>query len=297
MTSSNRSFVVQEPMSAIQAIRKLFPDSSRRTLQNWIRGGRFQADGKKIEREQMELQPGQEVTANETCRPQPIRGLRILHLDRWLIAIDKKEGLLSVPLDESEGASALTLLREHFATDQIYAVHRIDRETSGCLLFARGKEAEERLKDLFEAHDLLREYIAVVEGHLPEKRGTWQSKLLELENYRVVESIDGRDAITHFEQIRTSPKYTYLRLRLETGRKHQIRVHCANMGHPVLGDARYGSIENPIRRLCLHARRLELVHPFTKKLLKIESPLPAAFNRLGAGIIKSLHRSGQRDSI
>jgi tRNA pseudouridine32 synthase/23S rRNA pseudouridine746 synthase/23S rRNA pseudouridine1911/1915/1917 synthase len=270
-------------MKALEALRKLYPDSSRRTLQNWLKVGRFSVDGKPILRENEEFQAGQVVSSKESCKPQLVPGLKVLWEDRYLVAIDKPMGLLSVPLDEGHTKHALGMLKDHYQTDQIYAVHRIDRETSGCLLFARGKDAEGRLKDLFERHDLKRIYFAIVEGRMQKKEGTWESRLLELESLQVVESDEGRNAITHFTVLKHSPKYTYLKLTLETGRKHQIRVHCSSAGHPVLGDARYGSSEDPIRRMCLHARHLELIHPFTGKLLKIESPLPAAFKKLTTG--------------
>lgn len=273
-------YSLDTPMKALEAIKKLYPDSSRRTLQNWIKAGRFAIDGKPILRDNEEFQAGQVVSAKANCKPQLIPGLKVLYEDRYLVAIDKPMGLLSVPLDDGHSKHALGMLRDHYQTDQIYPVHRIDRETSGCLLFARGKEAEGKLKDLFERHDLKRIYFAIVEGRMQKKEGTWESRLLELESLQVVESEEGRIAITHYTVLKHSPKYTYLRLQLETGRKHQIRVHCSAAGHPVLGDARYGSGEDPIRRMCLHARHLELTHPFTGKLLKIESPLPAAFKKV-----------------
>lgn len=275
-------FIVQTPAKAIEVVRMMYPDSSRRTLQNWIKAGRFTVDGQKISRETEELGAGQVIRSQTTFKPQLIPGLKVLFEDRYLIAIDKPEGLLSVPLDENElKRHALGLLRDHYDTDQIFAVHRIDRETSGCLIFARGKQAEEKMKVLFEKHDLKREYFAIVQGRVNQAKGTWKSRLLELESMHVVESDDGREAITYFEVIRRSPKYTYLKLRLETGRKHQIRVHCSAAGFPILGDERYGSNENPIRRMCLHAVNLEFIHPFTKKKLSIHSPMPHAFKKLG----------------
>jgi 23S rRNA pseudouridine1911/1915/1917 synthase len=271
-------------MKALDAVRMLYPDSSRRTLQNWIKAGRFHVDGSPLMKENDELAAGQILMAGISCRPQLIPGLKVIWEDRYMVAIDKATGLLSVPLDGGDvKRSALGVLRDHFQTDQIFAVHRIDRETSGCLLFARGKESEQRLKLLFEKHDLKREYFAIVDGRLKESSGTWESKLLELETLDVVES-DGegsRDAITHFSVIHKSPKYSYLRLQLETGRKHQIRVHCSTAGHPVLGDDRYGSNEDPIRRLCLHAWKLEFVHPFTRKVISLSAPIPGPFKKLG----------------
>ncbi|MDE3045479.1 MAG: RluA family pseudouridine synthase [Verrucomicrobiota bacterium] len=280
-------YQVPSPMKALEALRQLYPDSSRRTLQNWLRAGRFFIDGAPLTRETAELTPGQVLSSQESCRPQLVPGLKVLYEDRSLIAIDKPVGLLSVPLDQSHSRRhALGFLRDHYQTEQIYPVHRIDRETSGCLLFARGKEAEDRLKALFENHDLVREYFAIVEGRMDVSDGTWRSHLLELESLDVIETDEekGREAITHFTVVRRSRKYTYLKLRLETGRKHQIRVHCKAAGHPVLGDARYGSTENPIRRVCLHALNLELVHPFTGKKLSFHAPLPKVFNRLGGTI-------------
>jgi 23S rRNA pseudouridine1911/1915/1917 synthase len=275
-------YTVPSPMTVLEVLRKLYPDSSRRTLQTWLENGRFWVDGQRVERDNIQLSPGQRVSSKEQFKAPKAPGLRILSEDRYFIVIDKPEGLLSVPLDDSRSKRhALGLLRESYDTDQIFAVHRIDRETSGALLFARGKEAEQKFKDMFEAHDLKREYVAVVEGRMRETSGTWESKLLELPSLRVIESPEGRDAITHFSVLRRSPKYSYLKLELETGRKHQIRVHCQMAGHPILGDERYGAVDNPIRRMCLHAVKLEFLHPFTGKLVSFDAPIPASFKKLG----------------
>lgn len=273
---------IDSPTTVLEALRKIYPDSSRRTLQSWLKAGRFTVDGKPVNRENLVLKPGNRFVSKETFAPPRVPGLKILYEDRYLIAIDKPMGLLSVPLDGGLSKKhALGLLREHMNTDQIFAVHRIDRETSGVLLFARGKQSAERLGELFEQHDLSREYVAIVEGRLKEDSGTWECPLLELPNLDIVESPDGKMAITHFEVIRRSAKFTYLKLVLETGKKHQIRVHCKRAGHPVVGDKRYGAQENPIRRLCLHAAKLELIHPFTRKKISFYSPVPESFQVLG----------------
>lgn len=269
-------------MKALEALRNIYPDSSRRTLQQWLENGRFQIDGKPLLKEHEILSEGQRLTAKETFRAPKIPGVKILYEDRYMIVIDKPEGLLSVPLEaESAKKHALGLLRQYSGTDQIFAVHRIDRETSGIIMFARGKESEQRFKNLFEKHDIQREYLAIVEGRMKEQNGTWECELIELPSFRVIESPEGKTAITHYSVIRRSAKYTYLKLKLETGRKHQIRVHCQLAGHPVLGDSRYGSTENPIRRMCLHACTLGFTHPFTKKEFSITSPVPHVFKKLG----------------
>jgi tRNA pseudouridine32 synthase/23S rRNA pseudouridine746 synthase/23S rRNA pseudouridine1911/1915/1917 synthase len=188
-----------------------------------------------------------------------------------------------VPSNDPEEANALELLREDFQSNGIYAVHRLDRECSGVLLFARGKACEERLDLLFEKHELEREYLAILEGNLPQEKGTWTSYLYEKENYEVVVSDEkkGKLSITHFEKLRYSAKFSYLRLRLETGRKHQIRVHCKEAGYPITGDKRYGAFLNPAQRLMLHSHRLSLIHPFTKLKLTFVAPIPKSFLTLG----------------
>lgn len=269
-------------MTLKEALQQIFPDSSRRTLQNWLKNGRFRLDGKPISREDTPLMVGQTLSSKDTFKAPKVAGLKILYEDRFFIVINKPVGLLSVPLDEEQNKrDALGLLRQSYETDHIFAVHRIDKETSGILLFARGKESEEKFDQLFAKHDILREYYAIVEGRLKENSGTWKSKLLELPSYRVVEDENGKDATTHFSVIRRSAKYTYLKLQLETGRKHQIRVHCQNAGHSIVGDERYGSMENPLKRLCLHACTLGFKHPFTKKEVQFTSPLPTVFQALG----------------
>ena len=158
-------YQISSPITALEALRKLYPDSSRRTLQNWLKNGRFRVDGKFLRQENILLTEGQVLTAKETFKASQVPGLRVLYEDRHCIIIDKPVGLLSVPLDEAQAKrDALGLLRQHRGTEQIFAVHRIDRETSGILLFARGKEAEERFDVLFEQHDILREYYEIVEG-------------------------------------------------------------------------------------------------------------------------------------
>ncbi len=273
------------PMKAIDALRQIYPDSSRRTLQSWLKNGRFTVDGDSLQREDILLDAGQTIRSKETFRKEKVPGLRILFEDRYIIVIDKPVGLLSVPLDDGRlKKNALDLLNRYFDTDQIYAVHRIDQETSGVLLFARGKQSEERFDEMFEKHDLQREYFAIVEGRLKDNSGTWESNLVELPSYRVIQSEEGKNAITHYTVMRRSAKYTYLKLRLETGRKHQIRVHCQMAGHPVVGDVRYGSVEDPLKRLCLHACALEFKHPFTNKQVSFSSPLPRVFTALGASL-------------
>jgi len=277
-------FLIPRKMKALEALKILFPSSSRRTLQHWLKGGRFLVDQEPLLRDSEWLEEGQLLLSQENFAPQVKGKMKILYTDKTFVVIDKPEGLLSVPLDiPSFQKHALGLLREHYRTDQIFAVHRLDRETSGVMLFARGKESQQRFQKLFEQHALRREYFAITEGLLPEDSGTWDCFLTELPNYDVILSSnpeEGERAITHFEVLHRSKKYSYLKLLLETGKKHQIRIHCKTAGCPVLGDRRYGGRENPLHRLALHARLLEFVHPFTGKEQLFTSPLPSSFDKI-----------------
>ncbi len=279
-------FEIPERMSVLDALRQLFPQSSRRTLQHWIKGKRFALDKRPITHDNIMAEKGQTLSSVDSFSPKKVANINILYEDRYLIAIDKPVGLLSVPLDNPlSKRHALGILRDFYQTDQILAVHRIDRETSGILLFARGFGSQKKFDLLFEQHDMHREYFAILEGHLPADSGTWDCSLKELPNYDVViahDSEEGKHAISHFDVIRRSTKYSYVRLMLETGRKHQIRVHCKEAGGPILGDQRYGALEDPIHRLCLHSRSIAFIHPFTKQKMHFTSPLPYSFKKLGA---------------
>ena len=252
-------------MKLIDQLATLYPDSSRRTLKSWIKWGRVRIDGSRVK--DFDLEEGQKVELQK-------KENFVLYADRHLIAIEKPHGLLSVP-DESGRTSALEILRQQYRT--VYPVHRLDQGASGVLLFARSLDAKRRLSEMFRDHDLEREYVAIVEGRIAQKSGTWSFPLLELESYDVIVSDEGRDAITHFELMRFSAKFSYLRIKLETGRKHQIRVHCKEVGHPIIGDKRYGSTLDPIRRLGLHACSLKFEHPITAKRMEFEAELPNFF--------------------
>ncbi len=261
-------------MNLIQTLQAKYPDSSRRTLLSWIKWGRVAVDGAVTTKANELLTPDQEITIGK--KDKIVESIPILYEDRYLIVIDKPSGLLSVPA-ENDLPSALSLLREGYSA---LPVHRIDQDTSGTLIFARGVQSQERFDEMFEKHELEREYLAIVEGNIPDQSGTWESYLREKENYDVEVTTPelGKLAITHYKVIRRTKKFTYLRLRLETGKKHQIRVQCMEAGYPVMGDKRYGSLHK--ERLCLHAHRISFTHPFTGKRLTITAPIP--FKKFGS---------------
>jgi len=255
-------------MKLVDKVALDFPDSSKRTLLNWIKHGRILVNGKPCRKPHEEVES---YTVQE--KNLEIEGIKILYRDKQIIAIDKPAGLLSVPA-LNDAPSALTILARHFKTKNIYAVHRIDQDTSGVMIFVWGQDAQARFDQLFANHDLEREYIAIVDGRISGQEGQWDLPLKELEDYHVVVDPSGRKSITNYWVVKKAKNTSFLRLRLETGRKHQIRVHCKEAGHPILGDIRYG---RPSSRLFLHAHLLAFIHPFTGQPMRFISKPPAAF--------------------
>lgn len=211
--------------------------------------------------------------------------LKILYEDDDFIAVDKPAGLLSVESDkERECAFAYVLeyLRGKEAGARPFILHRIDKETSGVLVFARNVKLHSMLKMKWNEYVRTREYYAVAEGRMDAKQDTVVSYLKENKNNLVYSTHDpsGQKAITHYTVVKENAKYSLLRVYIDTGRKNQIRVHLQELGHPIVGDEKYGFTKNPLGRLGLHASKLEFTHPTKGDLISIISPLPPSFKGL-----------------
>lgn len=268
--------------NVLAILKQLFPKSSNTAIKQMLKEERIQVDGKLIKSPTKLLVPGQTLTVGAKVKHADL-DLKILYQDEDIIIIDKPSGLLSVASNYEKGETAEAILKTYFYPRTIYKVHRLDQETSGVMAFAFSQKGREALIDLFAKHDLLRQYIAIVEGHPTQKKGTWKSYLYEDANYKVHVTDNpmiGQLAITHYSVEGRSKRYTKLRLTLETGRKNQIRVHCQIAGYPVIGDKKYGGLSNPLKRLGLHAEVLEFVHPFLKKSMRFYSPAPEEFEKM-----------------
>lgn len=272
-------FTAPEALSLLDMLTKLCPDSSKTTLRSWLKEGRVLVDGIVQKNGSQLVEKGQTIAIGSKQRFVNEK-IRILFEDEHLVVIEKPEGMLSVSTAFDKSKTAHALLKSYYRPKQVHVVHRLDQDTSGVMLFALSEKARDLLKIMFEKHDIEREYAAIVEGHLKESSGTWESYLFEDPNYVVHETADpskGRLAITHYEVRTATKKYSWLNLKLETGRKNQIRVHCQKSGHSVVGDKKYGAASNPIKRLCLHAYLLAFTHPISHKKLRFSSPIPDEF--------------------
>ncbi len=263
----------------MEALERLSPDSSRSTLRSWLKNERVRVDGELIKKEKDLLESGQELTI-EKKREALEYGVRVLFEDRHLIVVDKPEGLLSVATDFQTHHTLHAVLKRRLPRLQVYPVHRLDRETSGVIVFAYTETAKEGLKKQFATHQIIRKYQGLVEGGLTKEEGTWESNLFDDANYVVKSTTKGgKRAVTHFKVTEQRGKCTLVGFKLETGRKNQIRVHCSEAGHPIAGDKKYGAQSNPFKRLCLHAVFLEFDHPVTGKKLSFTSYLNPSFSQ------------------
>jgi 23S rRNA pseudouridine1911/1915/1917 synthase len=264
----------------LEILVHMAPDSSKATLRSWIHEGRVQVNGLAITKTNYPVSEGQLITVG--AKPLFLKGVvQILYEDQDLVVIDKPEGLLSVAAAFEKEQTAYAFLKERYRRHKVYPVHRLDQDASGVMIFALSERARDELKKIFEAHDITRIYYALVEGQL-KGEGTWQSYLYEDDHYYVHTARDsskGKIAITHYRAIKPTLRWTLLELKLETGRKNQIRVHCQKAGHSIVGDKKYGAHTHFIKRLGLHAAFLSFKHPFTGKQLTFNSPLPQAFTK------------------
>lgn len=225
--------------------------------------------------------------------------LRVIYEDDALIVVEKKNGLLTVPVKaDSKETTVFSILKEYVKKQSyrntIHVVHRLDRETSGLLVFAKSPELQEYMRTYWRQLVTKRTYVALVEGKLDQQEGKITSWLTEDSRTALVSSspVDngGQLAITNYKVLKESVSdigspeldVSLVELNLETGRTNQIRVHMASIGHPVIGDRKYGNgnESSPIDRLCLHARVLEFIHPMTERKVRFEAPMPKEFLRV-----------------
>lgn len=268
---------IEKSMSVIEALEILSPDSSRSTLRSWIKNSRVYVDGVVSLREKTLLEKGQEILVEK--KRQVIEGGVEVHFeDRYLMVVDKPAGLLSVATDFKKENTLHALLKRRPPFRPIFPVHRLDRDTSGIMVFAISEHAKDSLKDQFAAHQIVRRYKALVEGVIKPDTGTWESFLIEDSIFYVKSTTKGgKRAVTHYTVLERKAGQTLIELRLETGRKNQIRVHCTESGYPIVGDKKYGAKTNPFKQLCLHAELLEFTHPNTGKKLSFTSKITPKF--------------------
>jgi len=283
------AFKVSENSELMKFLIEKFPEKSRTTIKSLLAHKQITVDDMVTTKFDHPLKRGQMVFLNKKRSEEKprFRGLRIAHEDADLIVVEKGSGLLSMASEAEKVKTAYNMLSEYVKKSNpknlIFIVHRLDRDTSGLMMFAKSKKIQEILQKDWNNAVIERSYVAIVEGVVDKTEGTVTSWLKENKAMVMFSSQtpdDGQKAITHYKLLKTNPHFSMLEVKLETGRKNQIRVHMKDIGFPVTGDKKYGAKLNPIGQMGLHARVLAFKHPVTGKALRFETPIPGKFLKL-----------------
>lgn len=259
---------------------------SRNNIKSLLSRGQVAVNGRTATRFDAPLSPGQAVTVSPYAAETPQLPFPIVYEDSELLAIDKPSGMLSVATDRKESVTAYRLLNDQYQSvaGRIFVVHRLDRDTSGVLLFSKNHALKLAFQENWNRLITKRGYLAVVEGRPQQDSGIIRSHLHETATHLVYSGSPqgGLEAITHYQVLDSKRGFSLLDIEIDTGRKNQIRVHMKELGHPIIGDRQYGSgsRSNPLGRLGLHAGELELMHPVSGIPMRFEAPMPVEFRRL-----------------
>lgn len=212
--------------------------------------------------------------------------IKIIYEDKNIIVVDKPAHLLTIATDNEKEKTmfhkVISYEKQKNKNNKIFVVHRLDKDTSGLLVFAKNEKVKRKLQDNWDQIVTRRGYVAVVEGKVEKEEDTIKSYLKEGKNFisYSTNKNDGKLAITKYKRINTSKAYSLLDIEILTGRKNQIRVHMKEMNHPIIGDKKYGAKTNPLKRLGLHANILEFYHPITNELMTFTSNPPKEFENM-----------------
>ena len=280
-------YVVKEPSELLAWLMENLHDS-RTKIKATLSGKGIKVNGKIVTQFDYPLVPGMKIAVSKTKQNNQFKNhyIKLVYEDRYLVVIEKKPGILSMAAGHSS-LNVKTVLDNYFKQTrqrcQAHVVHRLDRETSGLMIYAKDKQTELALEA--DWHNIVfdRRYVAVLSGEVVDNEGTIANWLKDSKAYVTYSSpVDngGKYAITHFRVLARTFEHSLVEFKLETGRKNQIRVHAADMGYPVCGDMKYGNGDDPLGRLCLHAFKLYFYHPINHRPMEFETELPQTFRKL-----------------
>ena len=278
-----------QEMGLMQFLAEILPDAKRNDIKRWLKYGHVRVDGYVTSAYDFPVAPGAGVEVNFT-RPFVVfrhHRMKLVYEDDDIIVVDKGYGLLSVGTGAPAGGklgkpqeTAYNILKEYVKAqnplNKIFVVHRLDRHTSGLMMFAKSIEMQEEMQHNWNYMVLSRKYVALVEGNVEEDEGEIRSRLEENSAFKVYSSSGetGKMAVTRFRVLHRNRNTTLVEFELDTGRKNQIRVHASDMGHPIVGDVKYGGHTSRMHRLALHARTLRFAHPRTRRDMNFTSEIP-----------------------
>lgn len=282
-----KQFTVTEETELLVFLLEKLAGQGRNSIKSVLARGQVSVDDRVEKLYNYPLKARQIVAVSKeriTAAPKLI-GLRIVHEDDDLIVVNKDAGLLSVASDQEGELTAYRQLTAHVRAttpeSRIFVLHRLDRDTSGVMMFAKSEQVQKKMQTAWTDVMKERTYIALVEGFVKKSQGTISSYLKETSTLKMYSSQhvgDGLHAVTHYKVLKANRDFSLLEVNLETGRKNQIRVHMQDLGHPIVGDKKYGAKLKSIGRLGLHARVLAFEHPTTGKIMRFETPMPKQFS-------------------
>lgn len=282
------SYCVSEPSTLLPFLLATVKGKSRNNIKSLLSRKLVAIDGKPTSRFDAPLAPGQVVTILSVPAPrQDALPFPLLYEDEHLIVVNKPAKLLSIANEKEKNRTAYHIVTDYVKTqhidNRIFVIHRLDRDTSGVLMFARDPQTKELFQSRWNQIVTRRGYQAVVEGVPRRACDTIRSHLVETKTHLIFSGEPGsnsQEAVTNYRMLKAGSGYALLDIFIDTGRKNQIRVHMAEMGNPIAGDRQYGAATNPIGRLCLHANELSFTHPVTGKPTTFLAKTPRDFNRV-----------------
>lgn len=261
---------------------------SRSKLKATLQGHGIKVNGKIVTQFDLPLQKGDKISISRHKKQNQFKSrfVKIVYEDRWLVVVEKNIGILSMAAGHSS-LNVKKVLDDYFLKShqkcRAHVVHRLDRDTSGLMVYAKDIETEQIFEHNWHQIVYDRRYVAVVSGEMEQNEGTIANWLKDNKAYITYSSpVDngGKYAVTHWHVLNRTTEHSLVEYKLETGRKNQIRVHSADMGHPVCGDTKYGNGDAPLHRLCLHAYLLCFTHPITGEPMEFSTPIPTNFRSL-----------------
>lgn len=261
---------------------------SRSKLKATLQGRGIAVNGRMVTQFDYQLKAGDKIIISRHKKQNQFKSryVKIVYEDRWLVVVEKNIGILSMAAGHSS-LNVKSVLDDYFLKSRqkcrAHVVHRLDRDTSGLMVYAKDIETEQILEHNWHQIVYDRRYVAVVSGEMEQDNGTIANWLKDNKAYITYSSPTdngGKYAVTHFLVLNRTTEHSLVEYKLETGRKNQIRVHSADMGHPVCGDLKYGNGDDPLHRLCLHAYMLCFTHPVTGEPMEFSTPIPTAFRSL-----------------
>ncbi len=287
-----KRYKVEQEDTLLNFLVSLFNDKSRTTIKSYLAHRQVAINDMPTTRFDASLHPGDEVKINlkQGFSIFTHSRLRLVYEDEYIIVIDKGYGLLSMSTKRIKTGTAYNILSDYVKSqnpeNRLFIVHRLDRDTSGLMMFAKSKGIQEQMQHNWHNIVLERKYVAVVEGMVEEPEGIIRSYLTENSAFQVYSTNnpeEGQLAITRYKRLAYNNRYSLIELDLETGRKNQIRVHMHDLGHSIIGDRKYGAHGSPLGRVALHASKLRFAHPVTRHEMNFETPIPSRFVSITAG--------------